>query len=191
MNLFDIIYDGQNQYLQLAEEMVAKVVAEKGKDTPVKFPGTAYALPCIYAITGKKITNVGELEDALVSAREHNLLTELDLTVSSFLAFSKENHFPNWGRLLKLYSSYYDYKPENIDNIIKGMKDEAAKTKIAFENGESFAEIFDDLDDDDDLDSIFGEDDDDWDDDDEDFDKDDEQQPIRKATPKEKNTKLF
>lgn len=70
MNLFDIIYDGQAQYLQRAEEMVAKVVAEKGKETPVKFPGTAYALPCIYAITGKKITNVGELEDALALAKE-------------------------------------------------------------------------------------------------------------------------
>lgn len=54
MNLFDIIYDGQAQYLQRAEEMVAKVVAEKGKETPVKFPGAPYALPCIYAITGKK-----------------------------------------------------------------------------------------------------------------------------------------
>ncbi|KNZ42393.1 acetyl-CoA decarbonylase/synthase complex subunit alpha/beta [Acetobacterium bakii] len=71
MNLFDIIYDGQAQYLQRAEEMVAKVVAEKGKETPVKFPGTAYALPCIYAITGKKITNVGELEDALALAKEY------------------------------------------------------------------------------------------------------------------------
>ncbi|MCG2728834.1 MAG: CO dehydrogenase/CO-methylating acetyl-CoA synthase complex subunit beta, partial [Acetobacterium sp.] len=70
MNLFDIIYDGNAQYLQRAEEMVAKVVAEKGKETPVKFPGTAYALPCIYAITGKKVTNVGELEEALALAKE-------------------------------------------------------------------------------------------------------------------------
>ena len=71
MNLFDIIYDGQDQYLQIAEEMVAKVVAEKGKETPVKFPGTAYSLPVIYSITGKRITNVGELEEALALAKEY------------------------------------------------------------------------------------------------------------------------
>ncbi|WKY46257.1 acetyl-CoA decarbonylase/synthase complex subunit alpha/beta [Eubacteriaceae bacterium ES2] len=70
MNLFDIIYDGQSQYQKRAEEAVAKVVAEKGKETAVKFPGTAYALPCIYAITGEKITNVGELEKALELAKE-------------------------------------------------------------------------------------------------------------------------
>ncbi|MGL4606771.1 MAG: acetyl-CoA decarbonylase/synthase complex subunit alpha/beta [Eubacteriaceae bacterium] len=69
MNLFDIIYDGQAQYLQRAEEMVAKAVAEKGKETPVKFPGTAYALPIIYAVTGKKITNLGELEEAVALAK--------------------------------------------------------------------------------------------------------------------------
>ena len=92
MNLLDIIYDGQAQYLQRAEEMVAKVVAEKGKETPVKFPGTAYALPCIYAITGKKITNVGELEDALALAKEFihpakNLQAGLDAgTASAMLA---------------------------------------------------------------------------------------------------------
>ncbi len=132
-----------------------------------------------------------ELEDALISAREHNLLTIIDPTVSSFLAFSKVNHFPNWERLLNLYSSYYDHKPEKIDSIIKEMIEEAKKTKIAFENGESFADIFDDLDDDDDLDSIFGEDDDDWDDDDDDVDSDEAPEPIRKANPKEKITKLF
>ena len=55
MNLFKIIYSGKDKYLELAEKMVEKAVAEKGREAAVKFPGTAYALPVIYAITGEKI----------------------------------------------------------------------------------------------------------------------------------------
>ncbi|QSX08347.1 CO dehydrogenase/CO-methylating acetyl-CoA synthase complex subunit beta [Alkalibacter rhizosphaerae] len=69
MNLFKIIYSGKDQYLDLAENMVKKVIEEKGKDAPVKFPSTAYALPVIYAITGEKITTTGELEKALDLAK--------------------------------------------------------------------------------------------------------------------------
>ncbi|MPW26623.1 CO dehydrogenase/CO-methylating acetyl-CoA synthase complex subunit beta [Alkalibaculum sp. M08DMB] len=69
MNLFNIIYSGMNQYLELAEEMVKKAITEKGKDASVKFPSTAYALPVIYAVTGEKITTVGELEKALELAK--------------------------------------------------------------------------------------------------------------------------
>ena len=69
MNLFKIIYSGKDKYLELAEKMVEKAVAEKGREAAVKFPGTAYALPVIYAITGEKITTVGELEKALDLAR--------------------------------------------------------------------------------------------------------------------------
>lgn len=70
MNLFEIIYSGKDKYLDYAEKMVKKVIEEKGKDAPVKFPNTAYALPCIYAITGEKITTTGELEKALDLAKE-------------------------------------------------------------------------------------------------------------------------
>ncbi|NLP37773.1 MAG: CO dehydrogenase/CO-methylating acetyl-CoA synthase complex subunit beta [Firmicutes bacterium] len=69
MNLFKIIYSGKDQYLKLAEEMVQKAIAEKGKEADVRFPDTAYALPVIYAITGEKITTVGDLEKALDLAK--------------------------------------------------------------------------------------------------------------------------
>lgn len=69
MNLFKIVYSGKNQYLELAEKMVQKAIAEKGKDADVKFPSTAYSLPVIYAITGVKISTVGDLEKALDLAK--------------------------------------------------------------------------------------------------------------------------
>ncbi|MFZ7132772.1 MAG: acetyl-CoA decarbonylase/synthase complex subunit alpha/beta [Eubacteriales bacterium] len=71
MNLFKIIYLGKNQYLKLAEEMVQKAILEKGKEANVKFPSTAYSLPVIYAITGEKISTVGDLEKALHLAKEY------------------------------------------------------------------------------------------------------------------------
>ncbi|NTW71574.1 MAG: CO dehydrogenase/CO-methylating acetyl-CoA synthase complex subunit beta [Eubacteriaceae bacterium] len=70
MNLFKIIYSGKDQYLELAEKMVQKAIDEKGRDAEVKFPSTAYSLPVIYAITGEKIATVGDLEKAIVLAKE-------------------------------------------------------------------------------------------------------------------------
>lgn len=65
MNLFETIYTGSNQALEAAEGIVKKAIDEKGKDHQVGFPETAYSLPIIYAATGKKIENLGELEGAI------------------------------------------------------------------------------------------------------------------------------
>ena len=136
-------------------------------------------------------TLLDELEDALKSARKCDMLNVIEQTVATFLAFSREYSFPNWDRLFELYTSYYEYKPELIDNILKEMKEKIAQTKISLAKGESFADIFDDYDEDEDLDSIFDDDDEDWDDEDGDFDDDNASPTIPKATPKEKITKLF
>ncbi|MDI6605042.1 MAG: acetyl-CoA decarbonylase/synthase complex subunit alpha/beta [Thermoanaerobacteraceae bacterium] len=65
MSLFQIIFTGSKQALSAAEGLVKKAVEEKGRDHKVAFPDTAYSLPVIYAATGKKITNLGELEEVL------------------------------------------------------------------------------------------------------------------------------
>ena len=65
MNLFQTIFTGSNQALAAAEGIVKQAVEEKGKEYKVSFPDTAYSLPVIFSATGKKITNVGELEGAL------------------------------------------------------------------------------------------------------------------------------
>ena len=69
MNLYNIIYTGANQAYDAASQALTAVVAEKGKDHPVAFPDTAYAIPCIYAATGLKATTLADLETALGVAK--------------------------------------------------------------------------------------------------------------------------
>ena len=69
VNLYNIIYTGANQAYDAASQALTAVVAEKGKDHPVAFPDTAYAIPCIYAATGLKATTLADLETALGVAK--------------------------------------------------------------------------------------------------------------------------
>nr|6YUA_A Chain A, CO dehydrogenase/acetyl-CoA synthase complex, beta subunit [Clostridium autoethanogenum DSM 10061]6YUA_D Chain D, CO dehydrogenase/acetyl-CoA synthase complex, beta subunit [Clostridium autoethanogenum DSM 10061] len=87
MNLFQTVFTGSKQALAAAEGIVKQAVDEKGRDYKVAFPDTAYSLPVIFAATGKKITNVGELEGALDIVR--SLIVEeemLDKLLNSGLA---------------------------------------------------------------------------------------------------------
>jgi acetyl-CoA synthase len=52
-----------------AEEKLAEMVARHGRDCGVEFPGTAYALPVILALMGKRVERLGDLEEALQEAR--------------------------------------------------------------------------------------------------------------------------
>lgn len=69
MNLYSTIFAGADQALSTAVEYVEKAISLKGREQKVAFPDTAYSLPLIYAITGKKISTLGELEGALDLAR--------------------------------------------------------------------------------------------------------------------------
>lgn len=69
MNLYNIIYTGANQAYDAAKGALEAIVAEKGNETPVAFPDTAYAIPCIYAATGLKATTLADLETALGVAK--------------------------------------------------------------------------------------------------------------------------
>ncbi len=87
MNLYQTVFTGSKQALEAAEGLVKEAIEKKGKDYKVAFPDTAYSLPVIYAATGKKITNVGELEAALDVVR--SLIVEeemLDKLLNSGLA---------------------------------------------------------------------------------------------------------
>jgi acetyl-CoA synthase len=44
-----------------ADEMLTRAIAEKGTDTPVKFPNTAYYLPTILGLTGREVETLGDL----------------------------------------------------------------------------------------------------------------------------------
>ncbi len=52
---------GANALVTEAELMLGKALAEKGPETPVAFPNTAYYLPVIYGMTGTPVEKLGQL----------------------------------------------------------------------------------------------------------------------------------
>ncbi len=60
---------GANALTTEAELMLKKALREKGPDTPVAFPNTAYYLPLIYGMTGIQVKTLGQLAQVLEHAR--------------------------------------------------------------------------------------------------------------------------
>ncbi|MCL4505613.1 MAG: acetyl-CoA decarbonylase/synthase complex subunit alpha/beta [Chloroflexi bacterium] len=60
---------GANALVTEVEWMLRKALAEKGPDTPVAFPNTAYYLPLILGMTGRQVETIGQLEPVLQHAR--------------------------------------------------------------------------------------------------------------------------
>ena len=65
MTLFDVVFSGNDAVYGLTEKAIDDAIAANGSDKAVAFPDTAYSLPCYYAVTGTKVTNLGELKEAL------------------------------------------------------------------------------------------------------------------------------
>jgi len=63
---------GANALVTEAELMLNKALAEKGPETPVAFPNTAYYLPLTLGMTGLQIETLGQLKPVIEQAR--NLL---------------------------------------------------------------------------------------------------------------------
>lgn len=61
---------GANALVTEAEVMLNKALKEKGTDTPVSFPNTAYYLPTILGMTGIEVTKLGDLLPVLEQARQ-------------------------------------------------------------------------------------------------------------------------
>mgnify|MGYP001123041973 FL=1 len=61
---------GANALVTEAELMLHKALTEKGPETPVTFPNTAYYLPTINGMTGIQIEKLGQLTKVLDHARE-------------------------------------------------------------------------------------------------------------------------
>jgi acetyl-CoA synthase len=60
---------GANALVTEAELMLNKALKEKGPDTPVSFPNTAYYIPVIGGMTGITVENLGQLEQVIEHAR--------------------------------------------------------------------------------------------------------------------------
>ena len=67
--LFDRVFAGSDEMFAKAEADVNQLVAELGADAPMNMPNTAYFLACIYAYIGKKVTTVGQLQEALADVK--------------------------------------------------------------------------------------------------------------------------
>ncbi len=61
---------GANALVNEAEVMLHKALREKGPDTAVAFPNTAYHLPLIFGMTGMAVQKLGDLPPVLHHARE-------------------------------------------------------------------------------------------------------------------------
>lgn len=60
---------GANAILHEADLMLQRAMEEKGADTPVAFPNTAYYLPFILGMTGLEVTKIGDLPPVLEHAK--------------------------------------------------------------------------------------------------------------------------
>ncbi len=60
---------GANALVTEAELMLSKALKEKGPETPVSFPNTAYYIPVIGGMTGLQIEKLGQLEQVINHAR--------------------------------------------------------------------------------------------------------------------------
>ena len=61
---------GANSLVTEAELMLQKALTEKGPDTPVAFPNTAYYLPLIFGMTGLEVETLGQLEPVMQHAKQ-------------------------------------------------------------------------------------------------------------------------
>jgi acetyl-CoA synthase len=60
---------GATMIINEAETLLQKAIAEKGPDTPVAFPNTAYYLPTIMGLIGQEVSTLGELVPIMEQAR--------------------------------------------------------------------------------------------------------------------------
>ncbi len=65
MTLFDRVFGGNDVVYARAAAAIDQAIATYGEAQAVSFPDTAYSLPCYYAVTGEKISNLGEMKAAL------------------------------------------------------------------------------------------------------------------------------
>ena len=69
MTLFERVFGGNDYNYARTVAAIDEAIATYGEAEAVSFPGTAYSLPCYYAVTGVKITNLGEMKAAMADIK--------------------------------------------------------------------------------------------------------------------------
>ena len=70
MTLFERVFGGNDYNYERTVAAIDAAIATYGEAEPVAFPDTAYSLPCYYAVTGVKISNLGEMKAAMATIKE-------------------------------------------------------------------------------------------------------------------------
>ncbi len=65
IGLFDRVFRGSDEMYAKADEALTAAIEKFGADQPIQLPDTAYNMACSLAYAGKKVTNLGELREAL------------------------------------------------------------------------------------------------------------------------------
>ncbi len=84
MTLFERVFNGNDAVYGLTEAAIDNAIAQYGEGQAVSFPDTAYALPCYYAVTGVKVTTLGELKAALAVVK--SLMTRENRLHDAFMS---------------------------------------------------------------------------------------------------------
>ena len=77
--LTDLIYGGSNVVAGLAESAVNDAISQYGPEKQIAFPDTAYYFPTIYAATGVKVKNLGDLP-ACIGVLKSLITNQADLS---------------------------------------------------------------------------------------------------------------
>ena len=62
---------GAYKCIDRAETMLAEAIHRHGRDKSVGFPGTAYALPVILSLVGKRVEKLGDLQETSRDREDH------------------------------------------------------------------------------------------------------------------------
>ncbi len=84
MTLFDRVFGGNDAVYGLTVAAVDNAIAQYGEGQAVSLPETAYALPCYYAVTGIKITTLGEMKAQLETVK--SLMTRNNRLNDAFMS---------------------------------------------------------------------------------------------------------
>ena len=71
MTLFERVFGGNDYNYDRTVAAIDSAIAQYGESEAVSFPDTAYSLPCYYAVTGVKITNLGEMKAAMATINSY------------------------------------------------------------------------------------------------------------------------
>ncbi len=69
MTLFERVFGGNDYNYERTVAAIDAAIATYGEGEAVYFPETAYSLPCYYAVTGEKISTLGEMKAAMATIK--------------------------------------------------------------------------------------------------------------------------